>query len=306
MMSDDLTRIGLKQIRQMIPAENLLGLGDDFLIMRVRYTKDLKFMEYPFRSDLFFAIFCDSGSIKAEINLAKYTVTPNTVLICTPGNILRISEVPGNDLDSIDFVVLAVSDAFISSLSFNFSTALNERLAILSDPCLKLSGEGLEICNRYISLIKTILMSSVQEKKETIGCLVSSLMYAVVGMTESDMVERSVQQERSSSSARVNILFKKFMELVSEYHSRERKVSFYSSRLGLTPKYLSKLVKQTSGRSAPDWIDSYVILEAKNMLRYTDISIKEIVYKLNFANPSIFYKFFKGHTGVTPNEYRNG
>jgi AraC-like DNA-binding protein len=82
-------------------------------------------------------------------------------------------------------------------------------------------------------------------------------------------------------------------------------MAFYATNLGLTPKYLSKLIKQASGRSAPEWIDSFVILEAKNMLKYTDNSIKEIVYKLHFPNPSVFYKFFKAHTGMTPSQYRN-
>ena len=57
-------------------------------------------------------------------------------------------------------------------------------------------------------------------------------------------------------------------------------------------KYLSKLIKQASGRSAPDWIDDFVILEAKNLLKYTDLAIKEIVYKLHFPNQSVFFKFF--------------
>ena len=72
----------------------------------------------------------------------------------------------------------------------------------------------------------------------------------------------------------------------------------------MTPKYLSKLIKQTSGRSAPQWIDGFVILEAKNMLRYSEIPIKEIVYRLNFPNQSVFYKYFKMHTGMTPSAYR--
>ena len=76
-------------------------------------------------------------------------------------------------------------------------------------------------------------------------------------------------------------------------------------KLCLTPKYLSKLIKQASGRSAPDWIDDFVILEAKNLLKYTDLAIKEIVYKLHFPNQSVFFKFFKAHTGLTPSEYRN-
>ena len=82
-------------------------------------------------------------------------------------------------------------------------------------------------------------------------------------------------------------------------------MAFYADKLCLTPKYLSKLIKQASGRSAPDWIDDFVILEAKNLLKYTDLTIKEIVYKLHVPNPSVFFKFFKAHTGLTPSEYRN-
>ena len=82
-------------------------------------------------------------------------------------------------------------------------------------------------------------------------------------------------------------------------------MAFYADKLCLTPKYLSKLIKQASGRSAPDWIDEFVILEAKNLLKYTDLAIKEIVYKLHFPNQSVFFKFFKAHTGLTPSDYRN-
>ncbi len=82
-------------------------------------------------------------------------------------------------------------------------------------------------------------------------------------------------------------------------------VGFYADKLCLTPKYLSKLIRNATGRSAPEWIDAYVILEAKNMLKYSNATIKEIVFRLNFPNQSVFYKFFKARTGMTPTEYRN-
>ena len=93
---------------------------------------------------------------------------------------------------------------------------------------------------------------------------------------------------------------------ITQYHSEQRNMAFYADKLFLTPKYLSKLVKEASGRSGPQWIDAYVILEAKNLLRYSDDSIKEIVYKLNFQSASVFNKFFKLHTGMSPSEYRKG
>ena len=87
---------------------------------------------------------------------------------------------------------------------------------------------------------------------------------------------------------------------------RERGMQFYADKLCLTPKYLSKIVKEASGRSGPEWIDDFVILEAKNLLRYSDESIKEIAYKLNFPSASVFNKFFKAKTGLGPSDYRRG
>ena len=105
--------------------------------------------------------------------------------------------------------------------------------------------------------------------------------------------------------ARNRSVVTKFLSLVSEYHVSERTVIFYADKMCLTPKYLSKLIKNATGRSAPEWIDSFVILEAKSMLKYSPMPIKEIVSRLNFPNQSVFHKFFKAHTGMTPNEYRN-
>ena len=82
-------------------------------------------------------------------------------------------------------------------------------------------------------------------------------------------------------------------------------MAFYADKLCLSPKYLSKLIKEVSGKPAPEWIDSYVMLEAKHLLKYSNLPIKEIVYRLNFSNQTVFYKYFKAHTGMTPTDYRN-
>jgi len=95
------------------------------------------------------------------------------------------------------------------------------------------------------------------------------------------------------------------MNLVAEYHMKERGTAFYAERLGLTPKYLSRLIRQISGQSAPEWINAFVVMEAKSLLKYSSLSIKEIVYRLGFPNASVFYKFFRNHTGQTPTEFRD-
>ena len=77
-----------------------------------------------------------------------------------------------------------------------------------------------------------------------------------------------------------------------------------AERLHITPKYLSSVIKEVSGKSA-EWIDQYVILEAKALLRYSGLSIQEIAYELNFSTQSFFGKYFKHHTGISPSAYKH-
>ncbi len=67
---------------------------------------------------------------------------------------------------------------------------------------------------------------------------------------------------------------------------------FYARRLNITPKYLSTVSKDVSGKTAARWIDEAVILEAKSLLRYSGMSIQEIAYHLNFSTQSFFGKYF--------------
>ena len=94
------------------------------------------------------------------------------------------------------------------------------------------------------------------------------------------------------------------MSLLQQYNKRERNVSFYAKQLNITPKYLSSVVKEVSGKTAACWIDESVILEAKALLKYSGMSIQEIAYHLNFSTQSFFGKYFKQHTGTSPSRYK--
>ena len=87
------------------------------------------------------------------------------------------------------------------------------------------------------------------------------------------------------------------------YHDRERSIQFYADKMCLTPKYISGMIKTYSGKCALDWINDYVVIEAKMMLRYT--TVQEISNSLNFPTQSAFGKYFKQQVGVGPKQYRN-
>ena len=125
-----------------------------------------------------------------------------------------------------------------------------------------------------------------------------------MGALWADRLSEAKQKSEENRSIRSKAILEDFLTLVRDNHNKERNLSFYADKLYLTPKYLSKLVKSASGKSAHEWIDSFVILEAKNMLKYSGMSIKSIVWELNFPNQTTFYRFFKTQTGMTPSEYR--
>lgn len=304
-MPDSLLNIGLKQIRKLIPVQNEIQLGDDFFILDVKYSNDHQFLKYPCRSDAYIAIFCKSGRLDVELNLQSYSVSKGTLFVGTPGNIIKINRSRQDDDSVFEFIVIAISKEYLSSISFDFKKIFDDRMKLLTEPCIKLNDKNITFCSRYLDLFGDILSSDVPNKREAVGSLIASLFYMLGGLMEKSAVT-APEMPGAAVNTRVKLIFEHFMSLVTEHHTSERNMAFYAGRLGLTPKYLSKLIKQVSGRSAPDWIDSFVILEAKNMLKYTDDSIKEIVFKLHFPNPSVFYKFFKAHTGLTPSEYRNG
>jgi AraC family transcriptional activator of pobA len=82
-------------------------------------------------------------------------------------------------------------------------------------------------------------------------------------------------------------------------------VNHMASQLHLSPKYLSDLLKQETGKTALELIHLYVISETKNMLVAGDRSISEIAYQLGFENPPYFSRLFKKEVGMSPKEYKN-
>ena len=304
-MTTSLHELDLRGLRKIFSAGDSDPLSESFFMAEQRYEESMDiFMKEPCRFNCYLALFCIDGDITIEINLKPIHVRKNSLIICIPGSICRVSEVDMERLGRLRVVVIAVSKELMSTIRFDFNSLFNESVAAIDTPCITLDGENHEICKQYFDLAASLYHSENPGARDALRYLASSIFYLLGSIWTSQIKEA---QERSPRrTPRSHTVLDSFLKLVAEYHNSERKVAFYADKLCLTPKYLSKLVKSASGRSAPEWIDSFVILEAKNMLKYSDMPIKEIVYLLHFPNQSVFYKFFKMHTGLTPSEYRTG
>lgn len=130
--------------------------------------------------------------------------------------------------------------------------------------------------------------------------VIAALTYQLMQIVSRKLPSADSSRQHSRRTAYVS----DFVRLVHDHHRKERSVAFYADKLFISPKYLSLIIKEALGRSAAEIIDEYVILEAKNLLRFSGKNIQQVSYELNFPNQSSFGKYFKHLVGMSPSEYQ--
>ena len=295
--------LNVSKLQEVFPDNQWVGIGKEFCMLNVTYDENIHALNHPCRFDGLLMLYCIRGSVRISVNLNEYDISDNHLIITTPGKILKVTDVPEQDASDLKYLLIAMSSDFASGLRLDLKSLLNDGVALMETPVLRLEEDKIKLMSQYLSLMAEVIRMEGEYQEDALRSLVASMLCVVAGVWSERLEE--VRNTTSQTTSRSRMIFDQFIKLVSEYHTKYRNVGFYADKLCLTPKYLSKLIKTASGRSAPEWIDSYVILEAKNLLKYSDITIKEIVYRLNFPNQSVFYKFFKARTGMTPSDYRN-
>ena len=168
-----------------------------------------------------------------------------------------------------------------------------------SHPVFNLSAdESFMISQYYKALQYKVDDQNHHFRTEAVRSLLLTMLYDL-----SNAIFR-LQQNNDKRQTRAEAIFTAFIKLVEENFRRERRVSWYGERLFITPKYLSETAKLVSQKTPNEWIDNYVLLEIRVLLKNTTMNIKEIAQQLNFPNQSFLGKYFKEHVGMSPSEYR--
>lgn len=142
------------------------------------------------------------------------------------------------------------------------------------------------------------LLKAFQEDKKLMPGLAHSLLTLV-----SDLHNLSNSETQPYTNSK-EIMFGKFRGLVAKHFPEQKDVSFYASALNITPKYLSEILMEISGKPAKILIDEHIAMEAKSLLRQTNMSVQEICFWLGYDDTSYFTKVFKKWEGIAPLAYR--
>lgn len=240
---------------------------------------------------------CLEGSTRFNISLREFELIPGRMVIALPNQIIEHRQFSAN----FRGIFFAVSKNLLESLP-KVGNVLSFFFFLKDYPCFDLNLHEQEMIKEYHAFIRKRLRNKEDMyRREVVMGLMQGFFFELCNIFNSYAPDSSAVVK---SKSRKEYIFERFYESLIQSYQSERSVKFYADQLCLTPKHLSGVVKEISGKTVGEWIDELVILEAKALLNSSSMNIQEIADRLNFANQSFFGKYFKHYTGMSPKEYR--
>ena len=236
---------------------------------------------------------CTQGEIMYQLD--------GQMMMIKPGDVLIVSEkhVVDSYQHSPDMKGLCMM------ISMNFFQEIIQSVKDISamlifarvHPVMHMEPEEMKTFKSYFRVIKQKLADKKNHfHKDLIRALLLAMLY--------DLGNMIYRVQRDGPHSKAEITFERFIRLVEDNFRTERRVSWYSEQLDITAKYLCETVKNVSHQTPSEWIDKYVLMEMRVLLRNTKMSIGEVAEELQYPDQSFLGKFFKKHTGMTPKDYR--
>lgn len=249
----------------------------------------------PRRMTFILVALCTEGSAQFTIDTQRHDVRKNDIIIISDRHVIDDCVMSDDAkglamMMSVNFFYEVINDVRDISLLFQFSR---------NHPVVSLDEEEVGMFKEYFFFLKRkIAETNNRFRRDLARTLILAMFYDL-----SNIIYR-IQQVENKRQTRADAIFTQFIKLVEDNYKRERRVGWYAEQLCITPKYLSETVKAVSKNTPNEWIDKYVTLETRVLLKTTTMTIKEISDELHFPNQSFLGKFFKEHVGMSPSAYR--
>lgn len=261
-------------------------------------ASEMEIFRFPSRLNALIIGVGTEGETSLTSNLQEFRLKKDSLFIFSPKHILQVQS---NNRFKAHLIVIAPD--FLKRINIDAKRMMPLFLQFGSLPCMELTHAESQSLRSFISMVEQELKGSETDfSSEIIGGLIAATIYKVGDILTHYLTEHP--EVDSPIHNRAEEYFRQFTELLGEHYKHERSVGFYARQLCITPKYLTTLIKRISGKSVSEWIDNYVILEAKTLLKYSNMSVQEIAYYLNFPNQSFFGSYFKRNAGMSPSQYK--
>lgn len=239
-------------------------------------------------------LICRKGKARLQVNYKDWQLYDGAVITVFPNDVvkLRVEE-------TFQVEMLKYNPSLLREASLQLEQTVYSSLR--EDRCRQDTPVVTNIINGMFALLKVYFD---QSECTCISQLVLCQLKAFfIGFHE--YLQRNPQYRPDEvKSYRVRELFNRFMMLLEKDYKISRDVNYYAEQMNISSKYLTNIVNQVTGHTPKTIIDQYVILQLKMHLKRTTQSIKEMAWEFHFADVSFFCRYFKKHTGLTPQQIR--
>lgn len=264
---------------------------------RIAFIDELQNLKEPgpVKTEVIVIVLCLKGKASLYLDGETFHIGVNDLLICHPNIIIEQSMVSVD----IKYRCICMSPEYVQQLGMISNDTWNILHFLEKSPVLHLNPDEVSLFCLYYDLMRSKLIGKPgHHQKELVDALLQAFLYEFHDVLEHFV---SITPPKYSSGEK---LFKDFIMMLTSDYPKDRSVSTYAERLCITPKYLSAVCKEFTGKPASDLIDKYVIKDILYLLKKTNKSIKEICNELEFPNISFFGKYVKRTIGMSPKLYR--
>ena len=260
----------------------------DFMIVTGATLQDS--MASPRMVDMSTFVLLDKGESKMIIDMKEYSLKAPCLAVIMPDQIYQLIE----KSEDISFRAVVMSKEFTTDLFQHNGNPGELRHLINLNPVLDLADDKVSFDTYYKILLNTISSPFKRFRLQSAKHLTISMLYHYVRKLKT----------AAEISTKADMLYDRFCDDVRKYYRINRTLPFYAGRLGIGINLLTRIVKSKVGKTAAEYIDDMTLIECKALLNSTDMSVQQISRALNFVSPSVFGKFFKRMTGMSPSDYR--
>lgn len=286
----------------MIPALDLINQPNQLAAspgFRLLSEQSLAADLSPFRIKNYAFGLALSGTATETIGLQTYALQPYTVVFTFPGQLVNYSDA------SPDFSFLCC----VFDEDFTASPYLNRELIesfgffqSQGQPVFDLSAATGQVILGLLTKIKAECEHRCLDYQVLVRIYLLELFILI--NREYRLVEGADATDAKEVQGRGEQISRRFKELVSRHFLDKKQVQQYADLLCITPRHLTRMVTNSTGRSPSYWILTMEILEAKYQLRFSTSSIGEIAQSLGYSDPAYFSKVFRKAAGCSPQQYR--
>lgn len=273
-----------------------MNVGDFHHLFHINRVEEvlpkIKFPLQPHRKTVFDFFFLTEGHSIRSKGLHEYKFEKNTFFF-----------LPAYQISTHEYISKEAKGYFCHFDSEIFSKLFPNNQLAEQFSFWQFSGEPLVEVNENIQQPIINILGRLLFEYETNKSLNTNLItaYLLTLFTELSVFQKAQVNLPKNAALRVT---EKYKNLLSQHIYKTNKVADYASMLAITPDHLNKCVKVTIGRTSQELLADMIILEAKVLLKQTNLSISEIAFRFSETNPSDFTRFFKGKTGASPKEFR--